>query len=800
MAKEHKIEVLKSDKERVQMRPTIYIPSLDERGALHCIYEIVDNSLDELNAKDPVGDTVIVKFDDKTKECEVIDDGGGIPQKDMLDSLTKLNSSGKFHNDDDSHFVMSTGINGCGSCLNTYLSEYAIVTSTQKGKSLTYEFKKGDLVGTRETKAKPKDHGTAWKFKLDKKFLDINNVTAKMVKTRLKEKSYVNPRLKMEFVELKNGEVVKTSMYAGKDIQDRFNDFKADTHSLRVTGEKVVTVLERVSDDKLTDKKVVYDFVIGFKEAVLDCDNPEEEYIVSYANGATTYRHGAHLDGVRDGLVKFFRDRLNNKRKETDPVIMPSDCHAALCAVITASVQNPVFRGQFKDSITNQEVKFAVRDALVEALETANHSLIKEFEDFIKRVARGRAASKKIRHKDVANSFSKDRLKKYFKINRTDKTHDPELILVEGDSAAGNAVGVRDPYNQAVFSIQKPKNLYDLKSDFTNSLKTTFNSILDICKIQAGSKCDPSKSTMRRILCLTDGDVDGDSIAISAICLLAKHCKPLVDAGMVGRILPPAYQLQGKRKKPIFVHTQREFFEEITKYFVKDVKVAYKGKQMSEKELNAFVLKNFNYVKKLKKLADRYNCDYKLMERIAWLYHGKPNEQKQSYWSKALKMYPDISIIKEKSDDEEGFHFVITGTIKTKDMSTGGYDFVDVPFDDYWQKRVMSFKDYQSRNSDIYNYSINGNDGKSIWDIMSLFEDYIPDDVTRYKGLGELDSADLLKLCMDRDKREVYIFKFKDLEADLHKIDIIMSTKKEFLEARAKVLMNESIDDLDLDT
>lgn len=109
MAKEHKIEVLKTDKERVQMRPTIYIPTLDERGALHCIYEIVDNSLDELNVDDAVGDTIIVKFDDKTKECEVIDNGGGIPHKSFLDALTKLNSSGKFHNDDDSHFKMSVG-------------------------------------------------------------------------------------------------------------------------------------------------------------------------------------------------------------------------------------------------------------------------------------------------------------------------------------------------------------------------------------------------------------------------------------------------------------------------------------------------------------------------------------------------------------------------------------------------------------------------------------------------------------------------------------------------------------------
>ena len=80
MAKAHKIEVLQTDKERVQLRPTIYIPSLDARGCGH-IYasELLDNALDELNAKTSVGDSVIVKYDDKTKIYEISDNWGGIP-------------------------------------------------------------------------------------------------------------------------------------------------------------------------------------------------------------------------------------------------------------------------------------------------------------------------------------------------------------------------------------------------------------------------------------------------------------------------------------------------------------------------------------------------------------------------------------------------------------------------------------------------------------------------------------------------------------------------------------------------
>ena len=431
MAKEHKIEVLKSDKERVQMRPTIYIPTLDARGCGHILSgECIDNSLDELRANGSEGGSIIVKFDDATKDFEEYDNGGGIPHKSMLDALTKLNSSGKFHNDENSHFQMSTGTNGVGCLLLSYLSDYAICTSIQNGTALTYEFKNGDLVN--EKKEKAKGHGTSWKVRLSSKFLDIKSYTAEMLKKSIKEKSYVNPKIKFQFVELNKGKVVKTSQYFGKDIMDRFNLLGADTEPIRMTGSRTVTLLEKVSDEHLTDKKVVYDFVIGFSEAALDSDNPEEEFIVSYANGATTYKHGAHLDGVKDGLVKFFRDRINDKKKESDPTVMPSDCYAGLCAVITASVQTPTFRGQFKDAISNQEIKFALRDATVEAFEKAPKSVVKEFEEFIKRVAKGRQASKKTRRKDVSNSFSKDRIEKYYKFNRTNKTTSAEIILVEG--------------------------------------------------------------------------------------------------------------------------------------------------------------------------------------------------------------------------------------------------------------------------------------------------------------------------------------------------------------------------------
>ena len=429
MAKEHKIEVIRDDRERVRKRPTIYIPDVDVLGALHLVFEIIDNSLDELNVKNAMGNSIIVKFDSETKEVTCIDDGGGIPHDKLLEACTILNSSGKFHNDENSYFSMSVGLNGCGLTCCNFLSEYLTITSNRKGKSLTYKFVDGLMKKSEEEKTK--SHGTKVVFKVDQRFVNGKDLTAKMIKDRLKEKSYLYPHIKMEFVELKNGKVVKQSMYHSKDIGDRLKLFSPDTSTIRVTGEREVTVLAKVTDESLTNKLVKYDVTFAFKEDVLDSDDANK-FIVSYCNGATTYMHGMHVDGLKDALVKFFRDKMNDKKKDSDPTIMPSDCYAGLCAVVSASTDEPIFRGQYKDSAMSMELKIAVRDAVCEELESASKSTIKEMEDFIRRVAKGRQASKKTRRKDVSNSFSKDRIEKYTKLNRTDKTTWGECLIVEG--------------------------------------------------------------------------------------------------------------------------------------------------------------------------------------------------------------------------------------------------------------------------------------------------------------------------------------------------------------------------------
>lgn len=777
---------IKNDRDRVRKRPSMFIPSTHADGALHIIYEIVDNSIDELSIEDSAGHTLTVMFDVKTKEVTVIDDGRGIPQEKLLDVCTVLNTSGKFDNDEETAYTFSGGSFGVGYKTAVFLSKSCEVTSMRKGKSLTYKFTDGLLTDT--TQGKTKEHGTITKFTIDNKIVEINDVTVDDIRNRLYEKSFCFPDISMTLIIMESGKEVKTYTYSGNTLLDLVKKMKPDTEIVQVSDTRKVRTLKNIDDDSISEVKVIVDAAVAFKEEALDADT--DAFITSYANSIKTYDGGQHVEGLKLGVIKFFREVLVPKasKRDKDLQVTPSDITAGMCGMVSVKLSRPEFSAQHKSRLSNQEVKFAVRDAVFDALCEQKPSVTNAIGDFIRRVARGRLASKKVRKKDVDNAFSADRPEKFKPIVYNMETDCPELILVEGDSASGLAASARDPHNQAIYSVKKPKNIFDSSSEsIAHGAKTVFNEIMDICGVEPGKKCDPSKSAMRYIFMLTDGDVDGDQIAISTVCLIAKHARPLIDAGMVGRILPPAYSYKTGKGKKKFVTSKREFFNIIMDKFVEDVTIAIDGEKLTNKKLYAFLDKNFEYDTQLEALADWFCCEPKLMEYVIWKYHGSCTDQKKSYWMTAMKPYSDVRILLE------GGAVVLDGDLP-------GYGYINLAFDEHFDRRIKKFKAQQAANSQITGYSINGKSGKTLYEVMRMFRSYMPKDVKRYKGLGELEVKEIKALCMNREKRTAIIFKFKDFEKDMDKISIIMSTKAEYAEARSDIVSAISIDNLDLDT
>lgn len=356
-------------------------------------------------------------------------------------------------------------------------------------------------------------------------------------------------------------------------------------------------------------------------------------------------------------------------------------------------------------------------------------------------------------------------------------------------SAAGLVANARDPYNQAIYPIKKTKNTFDSDSETLSRAVTTFNDVCDIANITPGKKCDPDKCIMD-IVGLTDADVDGDGIWIEFMCLMYRHCKPIVDAGRVKRILPPSYTfpLPGKEHKVQFLKSKREFFDLVMKRFIKENIIGINGKEFSKKDLYEFLERNFDYDTKLEQLANRYCCDPVVMEYIAWKYHGDTKNQTVAYWAKAMKRYDQVKVMKEDG------YVIIDGDITVDEN-------INVMLDEHFDKHVKRFKVIQAENSSIDAFMINGKKGKTLYEVMHLFRTYVPDGVKRFKGLGELQPKDLKKLCIDPETRTVVTFKGgSNYETTMRKISIIMSSKQEFADARQKLLSMWAIDNLDLDT
>lgn len=425
------IVVLEDDRDRVRQSVSMYIPDVYLDGYLHVCTELISNSLDEVTAPGSTNNKVDVFFNKDTFEIGVDDDGAGIPLEKLLDVLTKLAASGKFNNGSgNSAYLTSAGRWGHGLKTAVFLSKTGHFTSMREGKSLTYYFEDGIMVKKEEGKSNK--HGTSCRFIIDKKFVDYHEAKPKHFEDRLQFSSYIYPQVKLTLHILDKDNNEKVITYSGKDIEDRVKLWKPDTHIFRITKKQPVTYLKSIVDDKLTTDEVGIDLVFGYAEKVLDSE--ADDYLIGCANAVNTYAGGTHLEGLKDGIKKYFKEQVipKMKGKDKDLPIMPSDTITGLCAFVTVQVVDPIFDGQAKSRLGNQEVKTAVREAVYEALCKAKPSDVNGMIEFVKRVTRGRMASKKTRKKDVSNAFSKDRLEKFQDVVYNLDTDVTELVLVEG--------------------------------------------------------------------------------------------------------------------------------------------------------------------------------------------------------------------------------------------------------------------------------------------------------------------------------------------------------------------------------
>jgi DNA gyrase subunit B len=521
--------------EAVRKRPGMYIGSTGPRGLHHLVYEVVDNSVDEALAGHCDSVRVVLHPDNS---CTVADNGRGIPVETMAKEgrpaaevvLTVLHAGGKFG--EGGGYKVSGGLHGVGVSVVNALSERLHLEISREGNVWSQDYERGkpqnDLVKGAATKA----HGTTITFLPDLEiFEDEIEFDFETLAERLRETAFLTRGLKIELIDERGATNSVTFQYEGgiEDFVRHLNENKETVH-----------------------KKVVYfegDKDEGQVEVAMQWNSSYQESIFSFANNINTHEGGSHLSGFRAALTRTLNAYARNKGllKEKDDNLAGEDVREGLTAVISVKLHDPQFEGQTKTKLGNPPIR-----GLVE--ETVNRKLSEYFEENpadARRViskaidaARARSAARKARDLTRKSALENSTLPgKLADCTVKDPTL-AEIFVVEGDSAGGSAKQARDRNTQAVLP---------LRGKIINVEKSRIDKVLANNEIQAlitaigtgvHEEFKIEDARYHKIVMATDADVDGAHIRTLVLTFLYRQMPELIDAGFVYIAKPPLYRVK----------------------------------------------------------------------------------------------------------------------------------------------------------------------------------------------------------------------------------------------------------------
>ena len=532
--------------EAVRMRPGMYIGSTSQRGLHHCIYEIVDNSIDESLAGFCTDIHVTVN---KDNSVTVEDNGRGIPVdikpetgKSALEIVhTVLHAGGKFG---DGGYKVSGGLHGVGASVVNALSEKYKVEVSRQGFVWRQEYMRGEPL-TPVEKGEPTDKtGTKTTFWPDPEiFTETTEIDCDVIATRLREMAFLNKGLKIIFTNAKTEET-ETFHYAGGigSYVEFLNKNKTVLHDKPIYIDKVVDNMQ---------VEVAMQYTDAYNESVL-----------SFANNINTHSGGTHLTGFRNSITRVLNDyaRKNNILKDSDQNLSGEDVREGLTAIVSVKLPNPEFEGQTKEKLGSQEamgaVQDAVRDKLQEWLEF-NPKIAKMILEKTLQAQRAREAARKARELTrrktvLENSTLPGKLADCS--NR--EPEKCEIFIVEGDSAGGSAKQGRNRMFQAILPLRgKILNVEKARLDKiygNNEIQSMVQAFgINISKNE--EEVDLEKLRYHKIIIMTDADVDGAHIRTLLLTFFFRYAKPLIDNGYVYIAQPPLYKITtGKTSEYLF--------------------------------------------------------------------------------------------------------------------------------------------------------------------------------------------------------------------------------------------------------
>ncbi len=550
-----------SDLEHVRKRPSMYIGDTAGGGLHHLIYEVVDNSIDEAMAGFANSISVTINNDNS---ITVEDDGRGIPveRHEQLSEaegrefstlegvMTKLKFGGKFGEggEEGAAYGATGGLHGVGVTVVNFLSEWAEVEVNRDGHVYQQEYEYGAATSPVNRVGKTKKRGTRTTFKPDSGIFSVTKYNYDTVRKRLQELAFLNSGVRIILKDSRNND--EDEFYYERGIIEYIEWLNRASEPLH--NDVIFIEGEQPGEGGAVGYQVAIQYSGEFTENVH-----------AYVNNINTIDGGTHLSGFRSALTRT----LNNYGKKAnlfnkDLIPTGDDFREGLTAVVSMRVPHPQFEGQTKTKLGNSEVEGIVNSAVGEALGNFLEENPRTAKALVRKgitAAEARMAAKKARllvqrKKGVLGSGSlpgklRDCLSK-----------DPEkseLYLVEGDSAGGSAEGGRLREYQAILPLRgKIINAYKSRVDKVLANEEV-QSMIRAIGIGIGEDQDLSKRRYNKIIIMTDADVDGSHIRTLLLCFFYRQMGGLVTGGHVYVAQPPLFRVKTK-KQTYYVQTEEE--------------------------------------------------------------------------------------------------------------------------------------------------------------------------------------------------------------------------------------------------
>ena len=816
--------------EAVRKRPGMYIGDPDVRGLHHCVFEVLDNSIDEHLA----GYCSTIKIGLHVDGSVSISDDGrgipvevhpkfGIPAVELV--LTSLHAGGKFGQ---GAYKYSGGLHGVGAkCVNA-LSDWFKAEVSREGKVHAITFERGKTVKPLEVIGEVDSNHTGTKvtfFPDATIFTDTIEFEFARLATRLRELAFLNPGLIIELEDERPESAQQERFYYAKGIEEfvtQLGENKTLVHEEPVIlkGKRSVEI---DYDGKVTEDDVFADIVFQYNDSYQD-------NILCYANSIPNADGGTHLTGFRTALTRSINQyaKANKILKDKDPSLSGDDVREGIICVISVKMPNPRFSSQTKDKLVNTEIEGVVSSIVYEGLQAyfdENPNLAKTIIDKAVNAARAREAARKARETVRKSVLSGGGLPgKLADCSERDPAKS-EIYIVEGDSAGGSAKSGRNRINQAilplrgkVINVEKARLHKALQNKEIQAMITAIGA--GIGEGDQEGAFDLEKVRYHKVVIMTDADIDGAHIRTLLLTFFCRHMPELVKAGYLYIAQPPLYKVTRKKREE-YIADDDELNEILIRLGSEDVKLRRYGKDEEvDSDLLTSVLDTLAQLTRFtstleghggsfRELLD-HQSDGHLPEYMVRIRSGNEEEIKYFSTEKELLAFAkenrDLRLFDEElSEEEEAAYKEKLGGVQRRAVKRELHESVAIT------KVLARLNELGVQTDPFFSedkplYELiegDGSDAQAL-PVFNLFEilDRVLEigrrgmRIQRFKGLGEMNAKELYATTMDPEKRQflrVRLDEENQLEAD-KMFDILMGDvvepRKRFIEDNALNVQN----------